>query len=336
MHLTYEEFSLLNATANEGVRKYGGTADFTVHLENSSAGPTTTVTTTDPRLLEVWSYWLAEKTAAMVNAVDLDKLDEQSKAALRIAKSASLHLAEAKAGPIYDSTTVSGQIAEKEGKLTLVSETGALQLAGDKLPDFKLKTGDPVVLTGAIKTAGQLEVTKAIPRKVNTLEVFVMSKCPFGKRAEGNLIQFLRKNAGPQVPTLSVHYIFYRKQENGKDVYTSLHGAAEVDEDVVQMLIRDEHPAYFQDYLLKRTTDDRPWKEVAADLRMPADQIAALEEQTAKQRDALIREEYKYATENYGVTDGSPSFVWESLPIADLHTVPVFAALDLTKESCSG
>lgn len=71
-----------------------------------------------------------------------------------------------------------------------------------------------MVFTGYIKTAGTIEPAKAIERQVNTLELVVMSKCPFGTRAEDAVIEHLKTmSQAEQAPTLDVRYLFYKKEE---------------------------------------------------------------------------------------------------------------------------
>ena len=44
-------------------------------------------------------------------------------------------------------------------------------------------------------------------------------------------------------PTLEVHYILYRDEPRGKAVFSSLHGDGEVQEDLIQIAIRDKSRA---------------------------------------------------------------------------------------------
>ena len=63
--------------------------------------------------------------------------------------------------------------------------------------------------------------------------------------------------------------------------------------------------------------------------------VEQVEATIKSQRDTLIQNEYNYATGQYGITDGSPSYVWESERVTDLTKLERFKALkDFTGEAC--
>jgi hypothetical protein len=190
---------------------------------------------------------------------------------------------------------------------------------------------------GFVKVPGQFEPTRVIEQRTNTLELFVMSQCPFAQRAETKLYGFRDSPNVTQKPKLEVRYIFYKQQKDGKGVYTSLHGEEEVTENLVQMVLRDRYAALFEPYVRQRATSGNlPWRkllEQAGSSKLLLDEIEAA---ITSERDALIQAEYNYVTGQYGITDGSPSYVWESERVMDLTKIERFKALkDFTGQPCS-
>lgn len=56
------------------------------------------------------------------------------------------------------------------------------------------------------------------------------------------LYDFLSRTNPSSKPKLDIHYIFYKQNKDGKDVFVSRHGDGEVTEDLVQMMMRDHFP----------------------------------------------------------------------------------------------
>jgi hypothetical protein len=187
-----------------------------------------------------------------------------------------------------------------------------------------------------VKIPGQLDVTRVIGKRHNSLELFVMSLCPFGQKAEKSLFAFLAStNASPNLH-LDVHYIFYSQQKDGKQVFTSLHGEEEVMEDLVQMTLRDHYPALFRPYLELRTSSGgASWEKLLEQLT--SDPLKAeIEKLIANHREQMILSEYSYAVGRYDITDGSPSYVWEGERVKDLRALEEFMGLSgATPEECS-
>ena len=195
-----------------------------------------------------------------------------------------------------------------------------------------------VVADGFVKVPGEFEVTRFLAKRENTLELFVMSFCPFGQKAEAKLLAFLASTNAIAKLRLDVHYIFYKQQKDAKDVFVSLHGEPEVTENLVQMLMRDHFPSVvFQNYLhLRNKSGDTDWKKLAEQVGLTKDNIAFIETSITTNRDALIRGEYDYAAGRYEITDGSPSYVWESERVSDLKKIAAFKGLDeINVETCS-
>ena len=202
---------------------------------------------------------------------------------------------------------------------------------------FKNWNGRVVVADGFVKVPGEFEVTRFLAKRENTLELFVMSFCPFGQKAEAKLLAFLASTNATAKPRLDVHYIFYKQQKDGKDVFVSLHGEDEVVEDLVEMALRDHYPQFFQTYLqLRASNGSTPWKKLISQVGLRPSDEAEIEKLITTQREQMIRSEYDYAAGRYEITDGSPSYVWESERVPDLKKIAAFKGLDeINVETCS-
>lgn len=293
-----------------------------------------TVIITQPRLLEMWEYWMAEKTTELVNLLDFDNLDPASKSALATVRSVNAKISQARANPIWDLVTLSGNVAENDEQWFIKGDQGEYRITGSRLEELKALKGKPVVAKGYVKVRGQFQVLKFQRKKENTLELFVMSLCPFSERAEASIIRFLDSYSRNPRPSLEVHYIFYKKTRDGKTVFTSLHGDKEIQENLVQMLIRDAHPDALHDYLLMRVESDEPWQALVERVGLTPEQIDLIAGRIKKDRDSLIEKEYAYVAGLHGIRDGSPTYLWESERVRDIRQIPAFAKLQSPSEQC--
>jgi hypothetical protein len=341
IRLSLSEFSVLHGAAVTGVDTYGGDADFQLKLIKDGQDVFSEVTIQNPRLLEVWGLWMAEWTSRLVSTIDAHRLDSTGQMALDLAKAVTLKLQEVKKSPIYAPVTVPGTLAEAEGKLCLETDHGRYILNDVDHTRFGGVLAHPVTVTGYHKVAGQLEVVRLIERKPNTVQMFVMSQCPFGKMAERSILNYLKSGHGPvRRPRLEVHYIFYSQppeagRKEGPSTFTSLHGEKEIEEDLVQMLIRDEYDPFFEEYLAQRASSEAPWSELAQSVGLSSSEIEYIRERSHTDRQALIEKEYKYATEQYQILDGSPTFVWDDRRVLDVRTIKYFADFQFSSPTCS-
>ncbi len=83
----------------------------------------------------------------------------------------------------------------------------------------------------------------AVTGETLPLELFVMSQCPYGVQAENSILEMMKTVKGVD---LQVHYIM---NDDGDGTFSSLHGQAEVDENLRQVCIMKKYPAKFLSYL---------------------------------------------------------------------------------------
>ncbi len=98
----------------------------------------------------------------------------------------------------------------------------------------------------------------------NTLDVFVMSQCPYGVQALNAMQEVLTNFKGAGL-AFNVNYIASGNAKNG---FNSLHGPAEVDEDLRELCVMKKYAkdAKYMDYVLCRNKDIRStdWEKCAA------------------------------------------------------------------------
>lgn len=336
LKLNLNEYSVLNSSMIDGLKKYGGGAEFSLRMAKEGEEIVWTVTITNPKLMEVLDYWTAEKSAELVKAVDVHNLDAKSKLALATMKSLNERIAYARENPVYDPVRLSGLVLEEDGRLFIEGKQGKYEATGNHLEELGERKSKPVVAVGHIKVEDQIEVIAFLETKVNTLELFVMSMCPYAKIAEKSVLDFLETHSMEPKPELEVHYIFYKRNDNGKPVFTSMHGEKEIDENLVQMVIRDDYPWFYHDYLRERISNyDAQWAELAKVVGMSGNEIIIVKQLIERDRDSLIQKEYDYVTGTYQIYDGSPSYVWECERIVDIRSIEIFKELGSSLDKCS-
>ena len=130
-----------------------------------------------------------------------------------------------------------------------------------------------------------------------TLELFVMSYCPFGVQAEEKIIPIV-KEFGDKID-FKLQFIADEKEElslNEITPFTSLHGYPEVAENIRQLLIAQEYPDKYLDYILCRGKKlDKSWESCAEKLGIDVAKIQRLFD--SPEAEQLFRENIKRATE---------------------------------------
>lgn len=368
--LTLDEFSVFHGAASSGVERYGGWAEFDVRIDATGGGaPVWIVTIDTPRMLEVWQQWMAQSTAELVGLVDFERLDRGSVVALAVTQSVNAKVEAALASPIWDPSSVAGTLlVERAGdgavRATLVPLSGDLADATGPAADFEPQplvltgpiaqqltesefVGREILAAGLIKAYGYMELTGITERLSDTVEIFVMSQCPYGVGAMTAAIERVREleRLGEPAPELDIRYIFYEARADasiqGPGVpttrYTSMKGEAEVQENLVQMAIRDEHRAHYFDYLMLRsTTPAADWRQLARAAGIDPLAIDAIEQMVEFDRDEMIAREHAYVAEQRGVTDGSPTWSYESRLVAGPQAIPGFESLNVQAGGCAG
>jgi predicted DsbA family dithiol-disulfide isomerase len=113
------------------------------------------------------------------------------------------------------------------------------------LERFLVLNGDYYVL----RTSGNLMIGRE-KSSTPTIDLFVMSQCPYGTMAEDNLEAVMDKY-GDEI-TLNINFI---ATATGNNTFDSLHGQPEVDEDLRQVCAIAKYPDKWFDFILCRNKD---------------------------------------------------------------------------------
>lgn len=104
------------------------------------------------------------------------------------------------------------------------------------------------------------------PARENTLELYIMSQCPYGVAAGNLLFGALKAGKLPENYKLELHFIGHAsKDENGAWKFSSLHGENEWKEDARQLFVAKHYPEKLADYILERNKEitSQDWKKAA-------------------------------------------------------------------------
>ncbi len=162
----------------------------------------------------------------------------------------------------------------------------------------------------------------------NELDLFVMSQCPYGVRAENQIIDLVKLGRLPKDLKINVRYI--ASERNNK--IDSLHGSAEWEEDVRQIIIREKYPKKFWKYLEIRNRDYRSslWDKAAEEAGINP-RIFAKYWNFGLEK---LKEDIKI-TEDYNVS-GSPTVIWQGRTVTDMGSLGNIPGLEGFKQSYGG
>lgn len=128
--------------------------------------------------------------------------------------------------------------------------------------------------------------------KEQHLQVFIMSDCPYGRKAV-EALKAVQDNFGDNLD-FEIHYI---ATEQG-DGFSSLHGQYEVDENIVQLCVQEHSPDAWFDYMYCRSTNgvkDIDWKNCANENSVDVDAVQTCFD--GEEGADLLREDIKLAQE---------------------------------------
>jgi hypothetical protein len=314
----YEYFVLINAT-EEGVLKYQGNIDYSVSASEKNGEVVWEITTTSKNVIEALNIYVAQKSVSILTEMTYqNRLDE---ILLKAVRSLSMKLDDAVKNPVYTLQTLVGQVESENGKYYFISGNGDKRLVRQFSDDMSNVIQKPIAIEGYIKDEGFIIADRYRFIRKNTLELFVMSQCPYGIEA----LKYLLKNdsllEANNIQT-EIHFIFYK---NG-DSFFSLHGENETQENLVWMVLQSKYPNWLKPYLKERINHPNDsWKNLTSSIGLKQSEIKQIEIEIFASKESLIKTEYEYSTKIYNGINASPSYVWESVVISGFQDVPVFA-----------
>ena len=163
----------------------------------------------------------------------------------------------------------------------------------------------------------------------NELDLYVMSQCPYGVRAENQIIDLMKLDRLPKDLKINVRYIV---SEGADGSINSLHGSAEWEEDVRQIIIREKYPQKFWKYLEIRNKDYRSslWDRAAEEAGINP-RIFAKYWKFGLEK---LKEDITY-TKDYNIS-GSPSFIWQGRTATDLGALGTIKGLEGFQQNYGG
>jgi hypothetical protein len=166
------------------------------------------------------------------------------------------------------------------------------------------------------------------------VDLFVMGFCPFARRLEARMSEELAKLEPAATPEIAIHFLLYMDGDAPVPTAGSLHGPRERTEDVVQILLRDQHPAQLWPYLALRSTSDEAWEVLAQRAGLGWQQIADIGHKVSSEGDALLLAEYWRVRRDFPHVSGSPGVFWKGQEVHDIGKVPGFTAPPHVEEKC--
>jgi len=369
--LSSHEIEPMRFAAEYGISRYGGDVSFETRIARLPAPPGTspdafhdlsfTMLLRGQRTIDAWAFWCAEQTTQFLSNVNVDQLSERDRLSMKTLQSLNVKLTQAKLNPQWELTVtpalVGVQPAQPFGpatpqvprdethvgpsEVTLTAEGQTVRAFGSVADRLRELAGKRAIVKGYVKAHGVMEVVAAHELKEQTLELVIMSQCPFGMKAALAITEHVAAEEGRTgaAPKIEVRYLFYRQVDptSSNAKWWSLHGEPEIEENLVQMAIRDLYPSKFRDYLRHRARQPgAKWQDLCGLAMLPAAEVEAVTQHMTAHREDMITREYEYVNRVLGVSDGSPTFVWESQRVNDLSKLLPFATLTLGDSTCSG
>ncbi len=166
--------------------------------------------------------------------------------------------------------------------------------------------------------------------KPGVMELFVMSQCPFGVRAEEFIIKAKKDGTFPKDKTVRVRYIVDYLADRG---FSSLHGSGEWEENVRQLLIAKYYPEKFWKYLEIRNKDYRSsrWDKAMEAAGINPNKIMKKFDTEGME---LLKAEAQYI-KDYGIS-ASPTLVWEGKVQMGLNTASQIPGFEFFNASAPG
>lgn len=159
------------------------------------------------------------------------------------------------------------------------------------------------------------------PAQPKTLELFVMSQCPYGVMAVEKITAAHKEGKLPKDIKITLRY--FGGEQGGE--FRSSHGSAEWEENIRQLLVQKYYPSKLWNYLAIRNKDymSSLWDDA---LEQAGISVKDIKKKFNKEGKELFREDIKYVRE-VGA-DASPAFLWEGRVLLDIMSVSQIPGLE--------
>jgi len=334
VYLQSYEYPVFSQAVFSGVNKYGGELGYDINVSKTNNGIMCAIDVKDDKKLQAIKYCVSELSLQVLNEIDgTGSISKATSEKISLLKSVIQKLDYALANPNRKLIRVAGTVSKKDSLIYLTTKEGELSLiTGGDNNKLKNSFDKPVIFSGWVNVDRSVEFVDFIEQKLNTLEIYTMSKCPFGQQAILSLLNYLDRKSLNSNLKLEVHYIFYKKQ-NG---YIAMHGEDELIENLVQITIRDNYPNYFFSYLRNRIENKNDsWENIASSVGLKDSDIKQIKHTINESRDSIIDREYDYVANRNHVLDNSPTFLWEGQITNNIKKIKGFEEFDASSESCN-
>jgi len=338
------EFSMFNNSLITGLSRRGGGAEFNLQVIKMPQMEQAcwVISAQNPAVMQACSQWVALESLDVVSSTNFAQLDGSITPTLDALGALGRKLKTAVEHPGWPVHRVVGRFSANGGKPMVTLENGqSIALAGVPTGTTSPLEQMQVRAAGSVREAVQLTVSAFAPVSTDTLEVFTMSQCPFGQQVVPALARFIKeqKASGNEAPKLNVRYIFYKVSDDPESDYFTLHGAAELKENLVQMFIRDTFSDKFLPYLLARFTNPTTeWQLLAQQVGLSDTDVQMLQLLIQSNAKMAIAQEYRYVHDLAGVEDKSPTYMWNGRLIDSPQQADTFASFqsdNLPMGACS-
>ena len=175
-----------------------------------------------------------------------------------------------------------------------------------------VQENDDYIIIPNLTRTGVFREKEAQPGK---LEIFVMSQCPFGVMAENLVIKAQKEGKVPEGKEIVLRYIVSYDEQNG---FRSLHGPAEWEENIRQLLIAKYYPKKLWKYLEIRNQNYQSsrWDKAMEEAGINPKKIM---KKFDKEGVELLKAEAAYGLQ-YNA-NASPTFLWEGKEVLDFGSV---------------
>ncbi len=165
--------------------------------------------------------------------------------------------------------------------------------------------------------------------KPGKLEVFVMSQCPFGVMAENLIIQAKKDGKVAEDQDIALRYVVSYNPQTG---FRSLHGPAEWEENIRQLLIAKYYPKKLWKYLEIRNQNYQSsrWDKAMEEAGINPKKIMKKFDTEGVE---LLKAEAAYG-EEFAVS-ASPTFLWEGKEVLDFGSVSQKPGLEFLNPAAS-
>lgn len=334
INLQSYEYPLFSQALFNGINQYKGKIDYQVAVTAMNNDTRCTITFNDLQSIQTVKYYLSEMSLQVLNGIDNSgNMDANTLNRISLIKSITAKLNYAIEHPVKKTIHLIGTIVKNSNNYFVATEDlEAFQLTGNKMQLLNNYEGNDAVITGIVNEDKSIELVDITLKKQNTLELCIMSHCPYGQQAVLSVLNQLESIKAEDKPQLDIRYIFYATQ----DGYKSMHGEEEIVEDLVEIVIRNNYPEYFLNYLKEKFNNpNNTWQNVASMVGIKNKEIEVVEQTIADSRDEIIEQEYDYVANKNHVLDGSPTFLWESKQIKNLRKLKGFEHFSLGGGSCN-